>query len=153
MGVIAALSSIAFVTVVVVFAQVFTAPGKLKVDDAQAEMAQLLEAGGRDAMLMYLRSGLQSPEMAIADACLFGSVVIAYPPPRDVDVAVRFAQVPHSKVVRADRFLVAFAGEFKERFNTPLHLQRFLHNEVARIAKFNSEAQPRQSLLGVLWED
>ena len=86
MGVLAALGSVAFVTLAVLFAQASRAPGKLKADDARAEMEQLLERGGRDAMFVYLRSALQTPKMAITDACVFGSAAIVHPPPRDVDV-------------------------------------------------------------------
>ena len=145
-GAITAVGSIVLGSLLVALFHAWQAPKKLRAEDATAEMAKELQKGGRDAMFSYLRSALSDPGIAIVDACIFGSAVVAYPPPRDVDVAVRFAKVPDGRVLKSSQVLEAVAKAFEREFERAMHVQRFLYHERPNITRFNLRASPRHNL-------
>ena len=127
------------------------APKRIRDTVAAEEFAGMMEQSNQDVMFTYLRNMLRDEAAGVVDACVFGSAVFAYPPPHDVDLAVRFADLPDPKIVRANDRLARLALEFKEQFQCPLHVEKFLYREVEVIEKFSLHADPKRNILGDIW--
>lgn len=128
------------------------APKKIRDTVAAKEFYRTIEQSEQESLFMYLRDALSDDTMGIADACVFGSAACSYPPPRDIDLAVRFKDLLDKDVIRANARLANLVIDFKERFSYPLHVQRFLYSEYSLIERFNLCADPRRNVLGILWE-
>lgn len=144
-------AALAIILVIFVYYAV-KAPKKIRDTAAAKEFSRTIEQSEQDVLFMYLRDALSDDTMGIADACVFGSAAFFYPPPRDIDLAVRFKDLLDKDVIRANARLDNPVIDFKERFNYPLHVQRFLYSECSLIERFNLRAEPRRNVLGILWE-
>lgn len=143
-------AAVAIVLVIFVLYAV-KAPKRIRDAAATEEFSKMMEQSSQGMMFKYLRSMLKDEYLDVVDACVFGSAVFSYPPPHDVDLAVRFADIPDPKVVRASERLTNLALEFEKQFQYPLHVEKFLYHEVGVIDEFNLRADPRRSILGDLW--
>ena len=150
--VIAEVGAAAAIVLAIFILYAVKAPKRIRDAAATEEFLKVTEQSEKDDLFTYLRDALSAGNMGIADACVFGSGASFYPPPRDIDIAIRFKDILEQDVIQANARLATLLLDFKERFNYPLHVQRFLYHESELIARFNLLAEPRRNVLGILWE-
>jgi hypothetical protein len=125
------------------------APGALRQERAASELSASLRTNNSVEMFAWVVSLLSDPALCVAEIYAFGSSLLEYPPPQDVDVAIRFRAVKRRKILKAHSRLQECSREFERVFHRPLHLQFYLAKEESRWTVFLETASPIMRLSGV----
>lgn len=124
------------------------APGKLRQEREAKALADRISANNSAAMFGWILSLLKDPDLCVDEAFVFGSSLVAFPPPEDVDIAIRFAHAKMDKLRKAHATLMNYSVEFEKMFKHPLDLELFLHNERERWERIQDNASLIKWMIG-----
>jgi len=111
------------------------AGAQLRSEDEAARQRESMQGGADQYMKNWLRAALADPQLGVAFAAAFGSVV-RNDPTRDVDVIVQLAGAGRRDLRNRTIAIKRMAKPFMEIYGLPLHLQFFSVNEMRDMTDF-----------------